>query len=199
MGFFRRLSCAIIVFSMPSRKKLFVILISLGLALIAFFLTIIILDKESNNGGGVEVVLSLDKPSYKYGDTLLFRSRIKNKSISIKSFEFGTTCTSGQIILDGKPLMNNEPCGDALKTLDIPPLGKEEYEYDFKLVDNFTSIDPSSILYSEETEREKANPGYEEIQFYANGNEVRLAPGLHTARLEWYEEAISQEIQFTVE
>lgn len=127
--------------------------------------------------GELNVQIGLEKNEFMIGEELTFKSYIKNTSSKSKTFSFNSTCTEGTLYIDDKPTQLIKACGQAITEVDIRPSETETYDYEFKLVQNFSN-----------------NVSNDNIEYEG---ELRLTTGQHSAYLDW-QDTKSNELLFRV-
>lgn len=128
-------------------------------------------DQDGTAGQGIRAgdtvaTLATDKPSYAYGDNVKITAVIRNGSDAPKTYTFSSTCTQGELYIDGKPTQHIWNCGQAITNVVLEPGADKTYDYGFQLVKAFSGA-PSSggdIVYE---------------------RELLLQPGKHQAYLDW--------------
>ena len=148
---------------------------------ISLFLLINNPNKSSNlsepANGELNVQVGLDRNEFLIGEKITFKSYIKNPSNKAKTYSFNSTCAEGTLYIDNKPTQLVRICGQAITEVDIRPSETISYDYDYKLVQNFSNDVSSDYIEYE--------------------GELKLLPGQHTAYLSW-QRAKSNELYFTV-
>lgn len=119
---------------------------------------------EATNGE-LNVQLGLEKSNYSIGETITFKSYIKNKTAESKKYTFNSTCTEGTIYINQMPTQLIKACGQASTDVDLVPYQTISYSYPFTLVDNFSGDVSSDYIEYE--------------------GELKLPPGQYQAVLKW--------------
>lgn len=127
--------------------------------------------------GDLSIKLTTAAGTFRYGQALAFDATIRNTGSAPRTYTFNSTCTQGELSVDGQPTQRDLLCGQAITEVSLRPGETKDYQYNFKLVKTFSSpVEGSPIDH--------------------NG-EIALRPGKHTAVLKW-QSIQSNPVDFTV-
>ena len=167
---------------MSSKKKLSIVILAIMIAAaIGLFSLVNTTTKFSNISEPINnelnIQVGLHKNNFIIGEEFTFKSYIKNTSNKSKTYNFNSTCTEGTLYIDDKPTQMIKACGPAITEVVIRPSETISYDYDFKLVRNFSNNVRNDYIEYE--------------------GELKLMAGQHTAYLDW-QGTKSNELLFTV-
>lgn len=119
----------------------------------------------ATNSGPLSVVLTTTNSRAAVGQTLAFEAVIRNTSDTPRTYNFTNTCTQGTLSIDGQATQRSQLCGEALTEVTINPGETKSYQYTFRLVKSFSApVSGQPLDYD---------------------GEIILAPGRHSASLDW--------------
>lgn len=168
-----------------SNSKKF-LLILVGLIVISVALLFLWARSENNVIGGLtsskmtdgdlNVQISSEKSSYKYGDIVKLSYSVENISGSTKKYTFSSTCQDGSVEFDGKPANLMQLCGQAITDVELPSGHVENYGFEARLVKDFEPVEVDGLGVYDPPD---------DSDYVAWEGQLRLNPGEHKVRVNW--------------
>lgn len=122
-------------------------------------------NSPSQTNGTYKVRIVSEKQEYQLGDELVFNATVKNISGKSRTETFGSTCTDGNLLIDGDSVSNIRACGQALT------------DVTFKRGETITS----KLRYpSASVDEQNRDPWILRVR-----GTLLLKPGTHTAQYSW--------------